>query len=128
MRAIKRRDTGLERTIRSSLYSQGLRFRVDYLVQLPDVRAVRVDVAFPRPKLAIMVDGCFWHACPTHGRVPSTNPQYWPDKIARNRRRDEVVNEQLAQLGWSVVRIWEHEETDAATARVVTTLDRLLAA
>ena len=127
MRAIKRRDTGLERTIRSSLYSQGLRYRVDHLVQLPDVRAVRVDIAFPGPQLAIMVDGCFWHGCPTHGRIPSTNPQYWPEKIARNRRRDEVVNEQLALLGWSLVRIWEHEDTSAATVRVVMTLDRLRA-
>jgi DNA mismatch endonuclease (patch repair protein) len=122
MRAIKRRDTKLERAIRSALHSQGLRFRVDYLISLPDARAVRVDVAFPRQRLAVMVDGCFWHSCPTHGRVPSTNPQYWPAKLARNRRRDEVVNEQLGLLGWKVVRIWEHEDLEKAAGKVVTSL------
>ncbi len=125
MRAIKRRDTGLERAVRSALHSQGLRFRVDFLIALPDVRAVRVDIAFPRQRLAVMVDGCFWHGCPTHGRVPSTNPQYWPAKLARNRLRDEVVNKQLALLGWNVVRIWEHEDLEAATGRVVTALKAL---
>ncbi|MGV1049340.1 MAG: very short patch repair endonuclease [Solirubrobacterales bacterium] len=123
MQAIKRRDTGLERAIRSVLHAQGLRFRVDYLVALPDARAVRVDVAFPRQRLAVMVDGCFWHSCPVHGRVPSKNLQYWPEKLARNRRRDEVVNEQLALLGWRVLRIWEHEDLQAATGRVVTALN-----
>ena len=124
MQAIKRRDTGLERAIRSSLYARGLRFRVDYLVALPDVRAVRVDIAFPRQHLAVMVDGCFWHACPLHGRVPTKNPQYWPEKLARNRRRDEVVNEQLMLLDWEVLRIWEHEDLEAATGRVVTALGK----
>jgi DNA mismatch endonuclease, patch repair protein len=127
MRAIKRRDTGLERSIRSALHSQGLRFRVDYLVALPDVRAVRVDVAFTRLRLAVMVDGCFWHGCPIHGRVPSANPQYWPAKLARNRRRDEVVNEQLSTIGWNVVRVWEHEELESATGKVVAALDALQA-
>lgn len=125
MRAIKRRDTSLERAIRSALHSQGLRFRVDYLVALPDVRAVRVDIAFPRQRLAVMVDGCFWHGCPIHGRVPSTNPQYWPAKLARNRRRDEVVNEQLALLGWKVVRVWEHEDLDEATRSIAMALEAL---
>lgn len=119
MRAIKRRDTGLERAIRSALHRRGLRFRIDYKVTLPDVRAIRVDVAFPRVRLAVLVDGCFWHGCPTHGRVPSTNPQYWPAKLARNRRRDEIVNEQLALIGWTVIRIWEHEDLEAATEKVV---------
>lgn len=123
MQAIKRRDTGLERAIRSAIHAQGLRFRVDYLIALPDVRAIRVDVAFPRQRLAVMVDGCFWHCCPEHGRVPSKNPQYWPDKLARNRRRDEKVNEQLALLGWRVLRIWEHEDLEAATGRVVAALE-----
>jgi DNA mismatch endonuclease (patch repair protein) len=122
MQAIKRRDTGLELAIRSALHAQGLRFRVDHLIGLPDVRAVRVDVAFPRQRLAVMVDGCFWHCCPVHGRVPSKNPQYWPEKLARNRRRDEVVNEQLALLGWRVLRIWEHEDLEAAAGRVVTAI------
>lgn len=119
MRAIKRRDTGIERTIRSGLHAQGMRFRVDYLIQLPAARAVRVDIAFPRQRLAVMVDGCFWHGCPVHGRTPTVNSQYWPAKLERNRRRDEVVNEQLATLGWALVRIWEHEDVGEATTRVV---------
>lgn len=124
MRAIKRRDTGLERTIRSALHVRGMRFRVDYLLRLPTARAVRADVAFPRQRLAVMVDGCFWHGCPIHGRTPSVNPQYWPAKLERNRRRDEVVNGQLAELGWEVVRIWEHEDVEDATTRVIEALHR----
>ena len=108
MRAQRERDTGTERALRSALHARGLRFRKDYLVPVHGGRATRVDIAFTRARLVVLVDGCFWHGCPKHGRVPSANPQYWPDKLKRNRERDRLVTASLERDGWVVVRLWEH--------------------
>ena len=69
----------------------------------------RPDFAFPKLRVAIFVDGCFWHGCPRHGTLPRTNARFWREKIARNRERDREVNRELRHRGWRVVRIWEHE-------------------
>jgi DNA mismatch endonuclease (patch repair protein) len=115
MRGNRKRDTRPEVRLRSELHSRGLRFRKDYLIRAPSVR-VRVDIAFPRPRLAVFVDGCFWHGCPEHGTVPRSNARYWSAKLARNRERDEFVDECLEAEGWTVFRIWEHAEpVDAAS-------------
>jgi DNA mismatch endonuclease (patch repair protein) len=74
---------------------------------------------FRPARVAVFVDGCFWHGCPEHYAAPRTNPHYWAPKIARNRARDEAVNRELGDAGWTVVRVWEHENVDAATERVV---------
>lgn len=67
------------------------------------------DFVFPRQRIAIFVDGCFWHGCPRHGSRPATNESFWRQKLARNQNRDRLVNKNLKQNGWKVVRIWQHE-------------------
>ena len=110
MRAIRRRDTGPEREIRSLLHREGLRFRVDHAIPLnSDVaKRARPDIVFTRRRLAIFIDGCFWHACPEHGRKPTKNQQYWSPKIARNVQRDQEQTAALESEGWKVLRIWAH--------------------
>lgn len=121
MRANRRRDTGPELALRSALHRMGYRYRVD-TPPLPDLRR-RADVVFTRQRVAVFVDGCYWHGCPEHYRVPMTNPSYWTGKIAGNRERDADTDERLRQAGWSPVRIWEHETVPDAVARVVQALD-----
>jgi DNA mismatch endonuclease (patch repair protein) len=124
MRGNRRADTRPEVALRSALHRRGLRFRKDHRLQAGDIR-VKVDVVFPRRRLAVFVDGCYWHSCPEHGRVPTANAQYWPAKLARNRARDARVSEALRDEGWTVLRLWEHVETDEAVQAV---LDALAAA
>jgi DNA mismatch endonuclease (patch repair protein) len=80
------------------------------------------DIVFGSTKVAVYVDGCFWHGCPEHYRPPTTNPEYWLPKIERNRSRDRETETLLASSGWLVVRVWEHEDTDAAAERVSRTV------
>ena len=111
------RDTAAEWSLRRLLHARGLRYRVDAV--LPGLPRRRADILFPRQKLAVFVDGCFWHGCPDHGRRRHrVNDWYWPAKIERNMRRDRDTDARLAEAGWSVVRIWEHEAPDVAVARV----------
>jgi DNA mismatch endonuclease (patch repair protein) len=117
MKGIRRRDTVAERALRSELHRRGYRFRVDYPVRV-DGRSPRPDIAFTRKRLAVFVDGCFWHGCPEHGGKPKQNTHYWGPKIARNMERDGEHNDRLAAAGWRVVRIWEHEETFAAANQI----------
>jgi DNA mismatch endonuclease (patch repair protein) len=116
MVANRRRDTAPEVRLRSLLHRAGHRFRCDHPVRAGDL-TVRVDVAFPGRKLAIFVDGCFWHACPEHGTVPAANRAYWAPKLARNAERDREVDAALVAAGWTVLRFWEHTSSEeAATA------------
>lgn len=108
MRANRRRDTAPEVRVRRALFARGHRYRVDYPVQA-GIRRVRVDVAFPRQRLAIFIDGCFWHRCSQHGTSPRHNSGYWAAKLERNVARDMTVTAELTQAGWKVVRIWEHD-------------------
>ena len=105
--------------LRSALHRSGLRFRKDYLLRLSAGRAVRVDIAFPRAKLAVFVDGCFWHRCPEHGTDPRANASYWGPKLDRNVQRDRETDALLEHDGWSVIRVWEHEDPDQAAALVI---------
>lgn len=116
MARVRRRDTAPELELRSELHRRGLRYRVDRrpLKGVPS----RADLVFGPAKVAVYVDGCFWHSCPVHGTMPRSNEAFWREKLARNRERDATVNELLAAAGWTVVRIWEHEEIDAAADRV----------
>jgi DNA mismatch endonuclease, patch repair protein len=109
MRAISRRDTSPERFLRSELHRRGLRFRVDYPVRVPGGRPPRPDIAFTRHRLAIFVDGCFWHGCPVHSAIPRTNAGYWGPKISRNIERDREQETRLKAAGWDVIRVWEHD-------------------
>ena len=120
MQAARQRDTAPELALRRILHSEGLRFRVDYSV-LPGLRR-RADIVFTKARLAVFVDGCFWHACPTHRTFPKANARWWAEKLRTNRRRDGQTNRKLAREGWRVLRVWEHESAAEAAARIVATL------
>src|SRR5439155_5600079 len=108
---------------RTALHAAGRRYRVDYRIDLPG-RSVRADIVFPRSKVAVFVDGCFWHRCPEHGVDPQHNSSYWRVKLDRNVDRDRLVTEALKTAGWQVVRIWEHCATHEALAAVVPMLPK----
>ncbi len=92
---------------------------MDLAIRPDEGRLVHPDIAFTRAKVAVFVDGCYWHGCPEHGRrVGGANASYWGPKIARNRERDEEQTERLERAGWTVVRIWEHEDPSLAAQRV----------
>jgi DNA mismatch endonuclease (patch repair protein) len=125
MRSAKRRDTDPELALRSELHRQGFRFFVDRPV-LPDRRR-RADIVFPRARVAVFVDGCYWHGCPIHGTLPKANAVWWRDKLRANQVRDRDTDARLAQAGWTSVRVWEHEEVAVAAERVKTAIaDALL--
>ena len=116
MQAIKNRDTKPELRLRSLLHRRGFRFRVANR-PLPDV-GWSADLVFPKARVAVFVDGCFWHACPVHFKLPGRNTEYWQSKIDRNQRRDREFDQRLREAGWTVVRVWEHEDVDAAAERI----------
>jgi DNA mismatch endonuclease (patch repair protein) len=85
-------------------------------------RPIRPDVVFTARRVAVFLDGCFWHGCPIHGTMPATNASYWEDKIEANRRRDQRTTVALERDGWKVLRVWEHEDPADAAARVLAVL------
>ncbi|HZX02249.1 very short patch repair endonuclease [Kribbella sp.] len=121
MQAIRRTDTKPEILLRSALHRSGYRFRKDLSVHTSS-RRVRPDIVFTARKVAVFVDGCFWHCCPEHGRNPSVNSQYWSPKLQRNVERDRLADSALGADGWSVVRIWEHEALEVAVEKVIAAL------
>ena len=114
------RDTAPERALRSALHALGLRFRVDTR-PLPAIPR-RADVVLRGDRIAVFLDGCFWHGCPDHFRPPATNAGYWTAKIARNRARDASTTAVLEAAGWIVVRVWEHEPAAGAARRIAANL------
>lgn len=113
----KSRDTGVEMALRRALHALGLRYRV----HRRPVAGVRreADVVFPGARVAVFVDGCFWHGCPEHATWPKNNAEFWRGKIEGNRARDRDTDARFAQAGWRVVRVWEHEDPAEAAARVL---------
>jgi DNA mismatch endonuclease, patch repair protein len=122
MLANRRVDTAPERALRSHLHGSGLRFRKDFRITLDDV-SVRADVVFAAAKLAVFVDGCFWHQCPEHATMPKRNSEFWAPKLRRNVERDRRVNLALTEAGWTVIRCWEHEDPTDVLPRVVSALE-----
>jgi DNA mismatch endonuclease (patch repair protein) len=122
MRSNRRRDTKSELAVRRALHAAGMRYFVDRPVATRS-RAVRADIVFPRARLAVFIDGCFWHGCPVHGTMPARNRDYWAPKIARNSERDAEQTRRLETVGWTVARFWEHESPEV----VVEAIARLLA-
>lgn len=118
MKANRRTDTKPELALRSALHALGYRYRKDHRLDLPQCR-VRPDIAFTSRKVAVFVDGCFWHACPDHGSKPKSNEWYWSPKLARNVERDRAADQALQDAGWTVVRLWEHVPVEDAVAAVV---------
>ena len=116
MRAQRRRDTAPEVALRRELHRRGMRFFVDR-APLRGVRR-RADLVFPRRRVAVYVDGCFWHSCPEHATFPKNNAQWWADKLAGNVARDRDTDARLTAEGWLVIRVWEHEDPVAAANRV----------
>jgi DNA mismatch endonuclease (patch repair protein) len=111
MSKVRGSNTVPERQLRSAMWRIGIRFRLGQRIG-----RVRPDVVFKRARLAVFVDGCFWHVCPIHGSKPKSNEDFWNDKLARNVARDSETTAVLQEAGWTVLRFWEHEvETDAVT-------------
>ncbi|GAA2810025.1 very short patch repair endonuclease [Crossiella cryophila] len=110
------RDTQVELALRRALYAAGLRYRV----HRRPVRGVRreADIVFVSARVAVFVDGCFWHGCPEHATWPKRNAEFWRTKIEGNRSRDLDTDTRLAEAGWLAVRVWEHESAEAAAERV----------
>ncbi|MBR8744261.1 very short patch repair endonuclease [Nocardiopsis sp. MG754419] len=117
MRANKGRDTRPELAIRRRVHAAGLRYRVSAR-PVPTLRRT-ADLVFTRLRVAVFVDGCFWHGCPEHHTKAATNAGYWAEKVRVNRARDADTNARLVEEGWRVVRVWEHEDPDAAAGRVI---------
>jgi DNA mismatch endonuclease (patch repair protein) len=108
MSAIRSKDTKPELAIRKELFRLKLRYRLYYGVE-------KIDIAFPGCKVAVFVDGCFWHGCPLHANVPKTNQEYWLPKLKRNIKRDNEKTQRLEGKGWLVFHFWEHETVNALT-------------
>jgi DNA mismatch endonuclease, patch repair protein len=122
MRRTRRRDTSCEMAIRRAVHAMGLRYRVDH--PLPFDKRRRADLLFTRAKVAVFVDGCFWHGCPEHGTLPKANRSWWREKIDANKRRDADTTTKMREQQWEVVRVWEHENPEEAALRVSTTVAR----
>jgi len=123
MQAQRTRDTGPELAVRRLLHARGLRYRVDR-PPLPGLRR-RADIVFGPARLAVYIDGCFWHGCPLHGTSPRANSDYWEPKLRRNRERDADTDRLLAAAGWTVLRAWEHEAPEDVAAGVEQALAQL---
>ncbi|MFI2231224.1 very short patch repair endonuclease [Nocardia testacea] len=122
MRANRRADTKPEVALRKALHRRGLRYRKDLRIEVGAVK-VRPDIVFTRRKVAVFVDGCFWHVCPEHGRLPTTNDWYWAPKLRKNVERDRAADLALAEAGWAVVRLWEHEDLASAVTAVAAAVE-----
>jgi DNA mismatch endonuclease, patch repair protein len=116
MRANRSRDTKPELALRSAIHRLGLRYRVD----APLIAGLRrrADVVFPKVRIAVFSDGCYWHGCPDHYRASNQNREFWSEKIATNRVRDDDTDARLREAGWSVIRVWEHEDPIEAAERI----------
>ena len=112
MSAQKRSDTVDELALRRALFSYGLRYRVQYRPDCLKGTRRSVDIAFTKRKVAVFVDGCFWHGCPKHFKTPKSNSGWWEAKIAANRARDADTDRRLREAGWDVIRVWSHDLID----------------
>lgn len=112
----RRRDTDAEMALRRLLHARGLRYRVHRA--LPGMPRRQADLMFPSQRVVVFVDGCFWHGCPKHKTEPKKNGTWWAAKLARNVERDQETDVYLRDLGWTVLRIWEHEDPGCAAERV----------
>ncbi|MBW9208639.1 very short patch repair endonuclease [Mumia sp. zg.B21] len=123
MARARRRDTAPELALRRELHARGFRYRVAF--PIPGQRRRTIDIAFTRKRLAVFVDGCFWHGCPVHGTSPRQNSEWWRTKLTANQRRDADTTQVLVAQGWTVIRLWEHEPASVAADRVVDLLTSL---
>ena len=122
MAAQRGRDTACEMALRRELHRRGLR----YFVHRKPVKGIRreADIVFPRSRVAILVNGCFWHGCPEHATWPKSNAEWWRAKLERNRERDIETDARFREAGWLPVRIWEHEDPQKAARRIASVVKR----
>lgn len=116
MARVRTRDTSAELELRRELHRRGLRYRVDFRV--PGLGGFKPDIVFTRRRIAVFVDGCFWHRCPDHVTFPKSNADWWFEKLQRTVERDRAANEALRRAGWTIIRVWEHEDPSLAANRV----------
>lgn len=116
MKRVRQKGTDAELALRRALHAMGLRYRL----QVPLLSRPRrvADIVFPGPRVAVFVDGCFWHGCPEHATWPKKNADFWREKIHANRARDADTNRRLEAHGWQVVRVWTHEREEEAAERI----------
>ena len=120
MAKVRQKGTDVEIALRRELFRRGMRYRVDYDVLRKPRRVA--DVAFPGLKIAVFVDGCFWHGCPEHATWPKMNAAFWKQKIETNRLRDSDTNSRLFSIGWTVLRFWGHQSAIEAAEAIETTV------
>ncbi|WP_371600982.1 very short patch repair endonuclease [Streptomyces sp. NBC_00564] len=120
------KDTQPELAVRRLLHASGMRYRVEYPV--PGMARRRIDVAFPGVKVAVLIDGCFWHGCPEHATRPKSNARSWHDKLDRNMARDAETTAHLRAAGWEVLRFWEHEAPEVVAVSIAGAVQRRRAA
>lgn len=120
MRQQRRRDTEPELLVRKALFARGLRYRTH--LPVPGAPRRTMDIGFPRRRIAVFIDGCFWHGCPEHGTTPQSNGSWWSSKIAENVERDAETARILADQGWQVLRFWEHDSVEEVADTVSSTL------
>ncbi len=121
MRSNTHRDTRPELAIRRLLHARGLRYRVDMAPWSNKRR--RADIVFTRQRLAVFVDGCFWHGCPEHATLPMRNADYWRPKLAKNIERDRETTAMAEAEDWRVLRIWEHVPPEEAVQLIIRALE-----
>lgn len=122
MQAQRRRDTDVEMELRSRLHAMGLRYRVD-VAPLPGMRS-RADIVFGPSRVAVFVDGCFWHGCPEHMTWPKANADWWRTKIEANRERDRQTDERLVSAGWLPIRVWQHDDLGKRAREIARVVNR----
>lgn len=116
MARVRQKGTRAELNLRKALHAQGLRYRL-HVPLLAKPRRI-ADIVFPATKIAVFVDGCFWHGCPEHASWPKSNADFWRQKIETNRSRDADTDQRLQALGWKSIRIWEHEDANHAASHI----------
>mgnify|MGYP001189061536 CR=1 FL=1 len=115
------RDNAFEKSVRSQLYARGVRYRIHYPV--PGMKRITCDLAMPSLRIAVFLDGCFWHGCEAHPPSVKKNAEFWLEKIARNQARDIRVREHLESIGWTALRFWEHEAAETIVDRIVSAVN-----
>jgi DNA mismatch endonuclease (patch repair protein) len=125
MQRVRQKNTSAESALRRELYAHGLRYRIQVPVLCKPRRVA--DVAFSGLRVAVFVDGCFWHGCPLHASWPRENAEFWREKILANRARDADTDERLRIDGWRTIRVWEHEPPQLAALRIITVVEDLRA-
>lgn len=122
MRANKSRDTSPELAVRRLVHARGMRYYINRR-PLPDLRRT-ADLLFPKARVAVFIDGCFWHGCPEHHTIAKANATFWAEKVNANATRDRDTDRRLTEAGWTVVRAWEHEPPASVAARIESALGR----